>query len=423
MKSFSVDLVEDAVSHHVILDFKGQQEYVVHRRSGLLRRKYDQNWNSEAIALSSMEKARNYLAGAPRVNFEKGWGEEMDFGAGKVIRDNDFLIKYLQSHPGLEWKIIFRADQTRRIILRDQGKARRSNFIYHNVLVKFKPGVRNHYVEVGEGHVKNGHRFNQTGLTQRIEEICANHTESHPIHFSHPVPVVLSAGDGAILFHEILGHSLEADSVYGKMSPFSLADLGKKVVSEKITLVTKDEKDPFFKDVSCDDEGETPRSSILIRQGILQNFISDSFYKNLLQLKSAGHSRVENFTKIPLPRMFSLYLNPGEYEPGELVASTGYGVLAQEFGEGKVYFDRDLFYFNIPEAHLIENGKITAPLGSIVVRGKIMDTLNAVEMVANDFRLDKGIGFCLKSGQTLNVRVGQPTVKMSSLFVTKETND
>ncbi len=98
-------------------------------------------------------------------------------------------------------------------------------------------------------------------------------------------------------------------------------------------------------------------------------------------------------------------------------------MFAKEFGEGKVYFDRDLFYFNIREAYLIEKGKVTAPLGSIVVRGKIMETLNAVAMVANDFRYDKGISYCFKNGQTLNVRVGQPSVKVSNLYVTKETND
>ena len=423
MKEFAVDLVEDCVSYYLALDHNGQQEYVVDRRSGLLRRNFDRNWNSQAIALPSPEKAVEFLGKESQINFERGWGQDIQFGAGKVLRDNIYILNFLKSFRGLEWKIIFRANQTKRIILKGGNKPKRSSFVYYNVLVKFKPDQHNFFVEVGEGHVQKDHRFNQSGLTRRIEEIYANHKNSKSVHFRQPIPVVLAAGDGAILFHEILGHSLEADSIYGKLSPFSLTDLGKQVISEKINMTTRDEQDPFFNSVTCDDEGETPKSHVLIRQGILQNFISDSFYKNLLQIKSAGHSRVENFTKIPLPRMYALYLKPGKYEPEELITSTDYGVFAKEFGEGKVYFDRDLFYFNIREAYLIEKGKVTAPLGSIVVRGKIMETLNAVAMVANDFRYDKGISYCFKNGQTLNVRVGQPSVKVSNLYVTKETND
>ena len=52
-----------------------------------------------------------------------------------------------------------------------------------------------------------------------------------------------------------------------------------------------------------------------------------------------------------------------------------------------------------------------------------MEALNSVDMVADDFRYDKGISYCFKNGQTLNVRVGQPTVKINNLFVNRDFND
>ncbi len=142
-----------------------------------------------------------------------------------------------------------------------------------------------------------------------------------------------------------------------------------------------------------------------------------------MDLKNCGHSRVEDFTYLPMPRMYALYLKPGNYDPEELVTSTSSGVYAREFGEGKIYFDKNVFYFNIHDARLIEKGKRTIPLGSIMVKGDISEVLESVEMVANDFRFDKGISYCFKNGQTLNVRVGQPTVKINNLWVTNDAND
>jgi TldD protein len=119
--------------------------------------------------------------------------------------------------------------------------------------------------------------------------------------------------------------------------------------------------------------------------------------------------------------MYSLYLKPGDYYPEELIDSTLYGIYGREFGEGKIYFDKNIFYFNIRDARLIEKGKLTLPLGNIVVTGDIIEVLSSVDMVANDFRYDKGVSYCFKNGQTLNVRVGQPTVKINNLYVTKDT--
>ncbi|MCP5105708.1 MAG: metalloprotease TldD, partial [bacterium] len=105
-----------------------------------------------------------------------------------------------------------------------------------------------------------------------------------------------------------------------------------------------------------------------------------------------------------------------------LIASTPLGLYAGEFGEGKIYFDKNIFYFNIRDARLIENGKRSVPLGNIMVKGDIGEVLSSVDMIADDFRFDKGNSYCFKNGQTLNVRVGQPTVKINNLYVTKDTN-
>jgi TldD protein len=317
----------------------------------------------------------------------------------------------------MEWRIVFRASHTGRIIFRRECKEIKSYFHYYSILVTLRLKDHRDFIEVGEGSVQ-GLKFNQDGLCARIKKIVTNHRESQNLVFTDKVPVILNSGDGGILFHELLGHALEADYVYRKESPISSLDLGKRIVSSNVTLLTRYKEDAFFKEVVCDDDGETVQSPVLVENGVLQNFIADSFYRKKLGLSQGGFSRLEDFAKPPMPRMYGLYLMPGIYHPEELVAATPHGVYAGEFGEGKVFFNKNMFYFFIRDSHLIKNGRLTTPLGSIVVQGNILEVLNSVAMVADDFRFDKGISYCSKNNQTINVRVGQPTVKINNLTIT-----
>jgi predicted Zn-dependent protease len=420
MKPYSLNLIEDKHSSYLAIDSSDKKEYIYKKKTGMLKKEYQQGkWVCQSTELKSVRDSGLVKSKEEKQSTSKKKKEDsQEFNLGKIIRKNGHILKFLEKLKVEEWKAIFRVNQDSRYIIRNGQDLQRFQFNYSSILVKIKVKQQRGYLEVGEGSVK-GPYFNQSGLCTRITEIIGNHEESKNKSFSKEVPVILNSGDGAILFHEILGHSLEADYIYQGLSPFSVEDIGKNLISSNVNLVTHDPKDPFFRKVICDDEGEVPKSCVLIKNGKVKNFISDCFYKNLLNIKNCGNSRMEDFTKKPIPRMYALYLKPGKYHPEELISSTKYGIYAKEFGEGNVYFNRNAFVFNIKEAFLIENGKRTAPLGSVLVRGDIIDTLNSIEMVANDFRYDKGNSYCHKDGQTVNVRVGQPTVKIKKLWVTK----
>lgn len=424
MKKFSlhVNLIEDSYQHYLSIDNKNRIEYFFKNNRGLLKREYNDEWESSSIELNALSDAGKYLSNNIKLKLDRGVEKEIPFRPGKVIRENEYIINALQGLNLAGWEVIFRANRTRRVIVKRENKKKESGFKYFSILIKLRLKNMRGVIEVGEGSVREV-KFNQSGLTARVKEIVANHRNSKNMNFPDKIPVILNSGDGAIFFHEILGHSLEADYLYREISPISLADIGKQIISKNVTLVTGDKNDDFFKDITCDDEGEAAKPLVLIKNGILKNVIADSFFKELLNLKHCGYSRVKDFTRSPMPRMYALYLKPGDYHPEELIKSTEYGVYAKEFGTGKVYFNKNLFYFNIKEAFLIENGKLSFPLGNVVVRGNIIEALNSVAMIANDFRCDKGISYCFKNGQTINVRVGQPTVKINNLFVTKEIND
>lgn len=420
--TLDVDLIEQLETWYFSINSQDQKEYLYKKRTGLLQRKINKNQINKSIELSATSDAKPFITSPVTSGSLKIRNKEMVFNPNKILRDNEPILNTLRELKPIEWKMIVRAKQTGRVIIKKGEKEKKTNFTYFSILTKLRLKDYRSFIEIGEGIVQTL-KFNQDGLCSRIKKIVENHKHSKSHIFRDKVPVILNSGDGGIIFHELLGHSLEADYIYHGQSPISPGDIGRPVISKNVTLLTHDLNDNFFKGISCDDEGEVEESSILVENGVLCQLISDRVYKNRLRLENCGHSRVEDFTKIPMPRMFALYLKPGDYHPNELIASTKYGIYASEFGDGKVFFDKNLFYFNIREAWLIKNGKLSDPLGSIMVRGNILEVLNSVNMTANDFRFDKGTSYCYKNGQTINVRVGQPTVKIDNLYVTREIND
>jgi predicted Zn-dependent protease len=422
MKKFSLDLIENSYAHFFSIDSRDNKTNIIKTKTGLLQRNFNQQWTSQAHELSSVKEAGEHLG--RKLNL-KGYDNiliKYPFHSGRVLKENRHILDYLQKLDVRDWKIVFRANHIQKFILKRGTKEKKNNFNHYSILIKVKPKENRHSIEVGEGNCIEP-KFNQDGLKARLQEIMNNHKQKLPVNITGKVPIILSAGDGGILFHEILGHALEADYIFHNQSPIAIRDLGKPIMSENVKFISNDKNDPFFSGIKCDDDGETIKPTTLIEDGKLKNIISDSFYKHLLGIKTCGHSRQEDFTHLPMPRTFSLYLKPGTFYPEELIESTKYGIYAREFGEGKIYFEKNIFYFSIRDAKLVENGKPTAPLGNIMVKGSITEVLNSVDMVANDFRYDKGINYCFKNGQTLNVRVGQPTVKINNLFVSKDSND
>jgi TldD protein len=422
MNTFSVNLIEANQKNIFTVDSSGRTHYSLTNLNGILRRTYDGSWTSSAIELDSPKGSKNFITMKAVPKLTGIPADICGFNPGKILDENRYLLDFLVSRKVAQWQVDFRYHRIDRIIINSRNKVLNSNFNHYSILVKIRVESQGKFVEVGEGNPASM-KFNLSGLALRIREILNNHKKSKKLTPKGKVSVVLNSGDGGILFHEILGHSLEADHIYQKMSSVTPNDIGKRIVSKNVNLHTWDRKDPFFGNRLCDDEGEASDASVLVDKGVLRNFISDFFYQRLLRNGSSGHCRIQDFRKIPMPRMYALYLQPGPYHADELIQSVNFGIFAKEPGGGKVFFNKNLFYFDIKAAYLIEGGKITSPLGSIVVRGNITEALNSVEMIANDFCYDKGISYCHKNGQTVNVRVGQPTVKINNLYVTRGYHD
>ena len=228
--------------------------------------------------------------------------------------------------------------------------------------------------------------------------------------------VVLGSGWPGILLHEAIGHGLEAD--FNRKGTSVFANLiGEKVANEECTVVDDGTLMHRRGSLNIDDEGIASECTTLIDKGRLSSFMQDRQNALLMRQKVTGNGRRQSYAHRPMPRMTNTYMLPGSRSPEEIIRSVKKGLYAVSFGGGQVDITNGKFVFSASEAYLIENGEITAPLRGATLIGDGATVLKNVSMVGNDLKLDSGVGTCGKSGQSVPVGVGQPTLKIDQLTV------
>jgi TldD protein len=228
--------------------------------------------------------------------------------------------------------------------------------------------------------------------------------------------VVLGPGWPGVLLHEAVGHGLEADFNRKKTSAFS-GLIGKRVASDKVTVVDNGTMPSRRGSINVDDEGSPTQNTVLIENGILKGYLSDKLSSRLMGIADTGNGRRESYEHIPMPRMTNTYMLAGQDNPEDIIRSVKRGLFAVNFGGGQVDITNGKFVFSASEAYLIEDGKVTAPVKNATLIGNGPDVLTRVSMVGNDLQLDEGVGTCGKDGQSVPVGVGIPTIKVDRLTV------
>lgn len=230
------------------------------------------------------------------------------------------------------------------------------------------------------------------------------------------MPVVLGPGWPGVLLHEAVGHGLEGDFNRKGLSAFS-GRMGEQVTSPLCTVVDDGTLASRRGSLNVDDEGTTTQCTTLIENGRLVGYMQDKLNAGLMQVAPTGNARRESFAHLPMPRMTNTYLQPGNSDPAEIIASVDRGLYAVNFGGGQVDITSGKFVFSASEAYLIEGGKVTRPVKGATLVGSGPEVMQRIVMLGNDLKLDAGVGVCGKDGQSVPVGVGQPTLKISAMTV------
>jgi TldD protein len=228
------------------------------------------------------------------------------------------------------------------------------------------------------------------------------------------MPVVLANGFGGTLFHEACGHGLEADAI-AKGASIYADRMGDVVAAPIVNAYDDGALANGWGSAAFDDEGVPTRKTMVIEEGRLCGYLYDRLRARGVGVESTGNGRRQSFRHVPLPRMTTTCIAPGDATPEAIIAVTAHGFYAKSLAGGQVEPASGNFVFGVSEGYLIEKGKVTTPLRGATLVGNGIDILKQIDMIAADFDLKSGV--CGKDGQSVPVGTGQATLPIRQMTV------
>ena len=178
------------------------------------------------------------------------------------------------------------------------------------------------------------------------------------------IDVILSPELSGIAAHESVGHPQEADRVLGREgaqageSYLKRGSLGTKIGSSQANVAD----DPTLAHSNgfspVDDEGVQGRKRMLIKEGVINEFLQNRSTAVELGVLSNGASRAVGFSREPIIRMSNTFVEPGDYTLAELLKEVKTGIYFASFTEWNIDDKRLNQRYVGLEAYLIERGEM-----------------------------------------------------------------
>ncbi len=226
--------------------------------------------------------------------------------------------------------------------------------------------------------------------------------------------VVMAGEAGGTMVHEACGHGLEADLVQKRLSVYA-GRRGEKVASDLVTVIDDPTIAGKYGSFRFDDEGQPARKSVLIKDGLLLDYMYDRLTARYEKRDLSNNGRRESYQDKPLPRMSNTYIAPGRDDPTRIIKHVKHGLLVKKMGGGQVNTTNGDFVFDVAEGYLIKDGEADVPVRGATLTGNGPEVLATVDLVGSD--LGYTIGTCGKDGQGVPVSDAQPTIHIPQIIV------
>jgi PmbA protein len=196
------------------------------------------------------------------------------------------------------------------------------------------------------------------------------------------VPVIFDPENAASLLRAMAG-AASGPSLYRRAS-FLFERLGTRVAAPSVTLVDDGTIAGALGSRPFDGEGLPTRRTVLVRDGVLESYLLDTYSARKLGMTSTHHA-VRDGSGVSVSTS-NLMMLPGTASPNDLIASVKNGFYVTEligFGVNGVTGD----YSRGAAGIWIENGALTYPVEEVTVAGNLLNMFAAIEGLGNDLVL------------------------------------
>jgi len=168
--------------------------------------------------------------------------------------------------------------------------------------------------------------------------------------------------------------------------------LGNKVASSIFTIIDDGQLPEGLQTFKLDSEGTPSQTITLIQDGILQNYLYDSYsalQENKSSTGNAGRQWPEPFLYTPNVTTSNLVVKKGSRDLEGLVSEVDEGVLVTDFvmGAGHANMTTGEFSVVAPSAFMIKKGEVKSPLEPITIAGNFFHSLKNITTIGLDSRI------------------------------------
>jgi len=177
--------------------------------------------------------------------------------------------------------------------------------------------------------------------------------------------IVIDGSQMALQVHESLGHPAELDRVFGTEAAYAGRSFIKPDMrscfkyGSPIVNITADATIPHaFGGLKYDDEGVKAKRVYLVKNGIFCDYLDSREDAARLGVEPMGAMRASGWNRIPIVRMVSVNLEPGDLTFGQLISGIDDGIYFETTLSWSIDDHRLNFQFSTEIGWEIKNGKL-----------------------------------------------------------------
>jgi TldD protein len=201
--------------------------------------------------------------------------------------------------------------------------------------------------------------------------------------------VVCDPHVSGLLAHEVMGHSSEGDEIVKKRS-FLTGMVGKRVGTAKVTLYDDGTYPGANGTIPYDSEGTPAHKTTIIEKGVYRGYMHSLETAGALQAAPTGNGRAQDYARRVWVRMTNTYFAPGRDKLDAVLGDTRKGILTDRSLSGMEDPVGGGFQAVALMGRLIEKGEPTDLVRSFTLTGKALDVLRTVDRVSREFLLEGG---------------------------------
>jgi TldD protein len=224
-----------------------------------------------------------------------------------------------------------------------------------------------------------------------------------------------------IMVHESVGHPYEADRVMGREAAqagetFITQDmLGSRIGSDAVTICDDPTMAGSFGYYLYDDDGVKAQNRVLIKKGMINEFLHNRATAHAMGTKSNGSARATGFDREAIVRMANTYVQPGTYTEEELIEGVKTGVFMKNFMEWNIDDKRLNAKYTGAEAYMIRDGKLAEPVSMPIIEISTPALWSSVDAVAKNMEYHAGTCGKAEPMQAIPVWFGGPSMRIRNI--------